>query len=53
MEHNKVLVGRINPRLLFLSVKREHNKGVSKFWVDIDRQHKTQQHYHRLEKNWL
>ena len=27
-------------------VKREHNKGVSKFRVDTDRQQRTQQHYH-------
>ena len=32
-------------------VKREHNKGVSKFRVDIDRQQRTQQHYHWPEKS--
>ena len=32
-------------------VKREHNKEVSKFRVDTDRQQSTQQHYHRPEEN--
>ena len=32
-------------------VKREHNKRVSEFWVDTDRQQRTQHHYHRPEKS--
>ena len=32
-------------------VKREHHKGVSKFRVATDEQQRTQQHYHRPEKN--
>ena len=32
-------------------VKREYNKGVSKFWVDTDREQRTQQHYHQPEEN--
>ena len=34
-----------------MMVKKEHNKGVSKFWVNTDRQQRTQQHYHLPEKN--